>query len=307
MVGIDVGEDFLDIAALTPKSRYLRLTRIDLRNCADASAGRSPRSNRDKNAVSLLATMLTDKVCELRGAIALVDSPRWPSDLDWSKRGMVAATHPKRGREIDVRLRALVVKLRELGAPLPLLAMFPTPPMRYFGAHLNAAACKAHLRMFGEALFGDALNRDYGPASGGIFTRFMIAGFATYRALEAIGAKTYECYPDLQFRLWRRHHQLVAKNSPSGKTAALASRIRVLSALARRLGVCGFPPIQRLDEADAAILALSIIAGHQHGATLVLENPCEGRFVVAMDEAEAKLLHHVTCVTASTKFQLSRW
>jgi hypothetical protein len=307
------------------------------------------------NAIASLGSMLADKAPELRGAIALVDSPRWPSDLDWSKamgrllkkssvldspavpcpacggelkessRGSrtshcdpsgdqgpdaagsspephlkgknrqfaqhraVAAASAQRGREIDRGLRALVSSQRAPGAhsTLTSLSMFPTPPMRYFGAHLNSANCKPHLRRFGQELFDQALNRDYGPASGGIFTRFMIAGFAAYRALESIGADAYECYPDLQFRLWCRHHQLISKKQ--GRTAALASRMHVLSAVARKLGfgVSGLRKIRRLDEADAAILALSISAARQYGMIVILENPREGRFMAALDKPEA--------------------
>ena len=283
MAGVDVGEDFLDIATLAPESHHLSLTRVNLRNIVSAPA----ETRLDTNALTSLSLMLAEKVPELRGAIVLVDSPRWPSDLDWSKAGVVAATHSKRGREIDVGLRALVYTLHKLDAnsTLTTLSMFPTPPMRYFGAHLNSATCKPHLRMLGQELFGEALNHDYGAASGGVFTRFMIAGFATYRALEAIGAEVYEGYPDLQFRLWHRRHRLFSKQK--GKTSALASRIRVLSALARRLDVSGSRQVQRLDEADAAILALSIIAARQYGAIFILENPYEGRFMVALDEPEA--------------------
>ena len=246
--------------------------------------------NHGTGAVASLGAMLMDKVPQLRGAIVLVDSPRWPRDLDWSKPGVVACKHSRRSREIDVGLRALVCTLRKLGSNSTLtpLSMFPTPPMHYFGAHLNTASCKPHLRVLGQALFGEALNRDCGPAIGGIFTRFMIAGFATYRALAATEAEVYECYPDLQFKLWCRRHQLFSKNSTSGRTAALASRLRVVSGLARRIGVSGSSQIQRLDEADAAILALTAAAARQRGATFIFESSCEGRFMVALDKPEAQ-------------------
>jgi len=286
------------------------LTRLNLRDTASTPGGNPQQSKPDTNAIALLGAMLADKVPQLHLSTVLGDSPRWPRDLNWSKAsnggrggrseqtslrdanktGVAAATRSHRSREIDDGLRVLAFRLRESGAnsALTALSMFPTPPMRYFGAHVNSATCKPHLRMLGQTLFGASLNRDYGPPSGGIFTRFMIAGFATYRALETIGAEAYECYPDLQFRLWCRHHRLFAKNSTSGKAAALASRIRVLSALARRLGVSGFRQIRRLDEADAAILALSVIAARKHGETLIFENSREGRFMVALDEPEAQ-------------------
>jgi hypothetical protein len=273
---------------LAPESR-LYLTRVNLRNIGSALEN-PQRLNRHTGAVASLGAMLMDKAPQLRDAIVLVDSPRWPRDLDWSQPGVVAATHSRRSREIDVGLRALVCALRKLGSNSTLtpLSMFPTPPMRYFGANLNTASCKPHLRVLGQALFGEALNRDYGPAIGGIFTRFMIAGFATYRALAGTDAEVYECYPDLQFRLWYRRHQLFSKKSTSGRTAALASRLGVVSGLARRIGVSGSNQIQRLDEADAAILALSVAAARQQGATFIFENACEGSFMVALDEPEAQ-------------------
>ena len=161
--------------------------------------------------------------------------------------------------------------------------MFPTPPMAYFGAQLNAATCKPHLRSLGQTLFGDALTRDHGPPSGGIFTRFMIAGFATYRALDTVAGELYECYPDLQFRLWCGGQLLSSKNSAGGRRAALESRVRVLSTLVSRLGVYQFPQIRRIDQADAAIMALSAAAAQSEGALMVVQNAYEGRFMVALD------------------------
>ncbi|MBV8770886.1 MAG: DUF429 domain-containing protein [Deltaproteobacteria bacterium] len=249
--------------------------------------------------------MLISAAPALRGAIVLVDSPRWPRDLNWSKsasdqcirldayRATVVASNTFRcGRRLDAALRALVFALRELGrnSAVASLSMFPTPPMNYFGAHLNSAGCKPHLRLLGRALFGRALNRDYGPASGGIFTRFMIAGFATYRALAPIAARVYECYPDLEFKLWRRGLQLFSKNSTMSRTAVLASRIRVLSALARELRISELPLIKRMDEADAAILAVSTAAAHHQRGVLTLENPDEGGFLLALKGTEAQYL-----------------
>src|SRR5690242_18052758 len=81
IAGIDVGEDFLDIAIVKPERQHINLTRVDLRRIGGAAA----EGPFDMNAIASLGSMLADKAPELRGAIALVDSPRWPSDLDWSK------------------------------------------------------------------------------------------------------------------------------------------------------------------------------------------------------------------------------
>ena len=312
MAGIDVGEDFLDLATFSPANRDLSLARVDLRTISPTPAERSTRSQVEASAVTSLRAILIETVPELAGATVLVDSPRWPRDLDWTEATgggcsgrneqtslpaahntqTVVAPYSRQGREIDAGLRALVSTLRrrDTDSTLGPLSMFPTPPMRYFGAHLNVASCKPHLRSLGQALFGEALNRDYGPASGGIFTRFMIAGFATYRALETVAAEVYECYPDLQFKLWCRGQRLLSKNSTNGRNAALASRIHVLSSLARKSGVRAFPQIKRMDEADAAILALSTAVARKHGMILVVKNAGEGKFMVAMRGPEARRL-----------------
>jgi hypothetical protein len=266
----------------------LNFNRFDLRKLANTSSSSFGRAGPD--AITLLGEMLAAEMPQLNGAIALIDSPRWPRDLDYSNPEVLVPADSKTGREIDTALRALVSKLSGAGpnSALHSLSMFPTPPMRYFGAHLKVPACKPHLRILGHVLFGDVLQRDFGPASGGVFTRFMIAGFATYRALQAIGAAPYECYPDLQFRLWRGGRPLVAKNSDRGKDAALKSRTRIVSALARELDVLGTREIQTIDEADAAVLALSVVAARERGAILVLHNAAEGSFMVALDELYAK-------------------
>jgi hypothetical protein len=116
----------------------------------------------------------------------------------------------------------------------------------------------------------------------------MVAGFATYRALDGVTDHLYESYPDLQFRLWCGRQLLSSKNSAEGRRAALKSRLRIVSALVNRLGIHQFPQIQRIDEADAAILALSTAAAQSEGALLVIQNPYEGKFLVALDGPEAQ-------------------
>jgi Protein of unknown function (DUF429) len=308
VAGIDVGEDFLDVASFSPSSLRLNLARVDLRQVS-ADPVLNPASPR-LEAIGLLSSMLINAAPELRGAIVLVDSPRWPRDLDWSDSAhassrahqtpVAARKNFRGGRQIDAALRALVCALGELGpSALATLSMFPTPPMNYFGAHLNSATCKPHLRRFGQALFGTALTREYTPVTGGIFTRFMIAGFATYQALAPFAGQVYESYPDLQFKLWRRDFQIISKNSAEGRTAALASRIRVLSALARELGMSGLPHIPLMDEADAAILALSTLAAYQQGAVLMLASPDEGSFLLGLNERQARHLKQLWSGTSN--------
>jgi hypothetical protein len=323
VAGIDVGEDFLDVATFSPARRQLSLAQVDLRTIGATQRQSPRRSQFGTSPIGSLRETLAKTVPALNNAIVLVDSPRWPRDLDWSKTtsagcrvrteqkskprassraGAMGAANPvisggarqslvsaaascRPGREIDAALRALILTLRKFGrgSTLAPLSMFPTPPMRYFGAHLNLASCKPHLRLLGQELFGEMLNRDHGPAQGGTFTRFMIAGFATYQALDTLAAEVYESYPDLQFKLWSGRQRLLAKNSTSGRSAALASRVRLLCILARKVGLREFDPIQRMDAADAAVLALSTAAAQKYGATLVVQSPREGAFMVALD------------------------
>src|SRR5205823_6051103 len=57
--------------------------------------------------VARLSAMLSGEVPQLRHAAVLIDSPRWPGDLDWSRNGVVSAEKPGAGRAIDSALRAL--------------------------------------------------------------------------------------------------------------------------------------------------------------------------------------------------------
>src|ERR1700736_5281734 len=76
IAGIDVGADFLDVAILVSGKSELRLARAALRGISADTPG----------AVAQLAARIIDVAPELAApAIALVDSTRWPCDLDWSK------------------------------------------------------------------------------------------------------------------------------------------------------------------------------------------------------------------------------
>ena len=259
-------------------------------------------------AIAALAARLRAEAPELDArAIAIVDSPRWPADLDCSAAG-VASRYPRHhaGRFIDTRLRAIVAILRHGGAhpALKPLSLFPTPPLEYFGTRLTRdPLCKPHLCAIGRELFAPALAANRGPLTGGTFTRFMLAGFAAYRALAAAGVAAYEGYPDLQFRLWSAEPCFPPKRgskAADGKpriTAgeAFAARHRILARLARKfdLGDCG--NITSLDAADAAILALSTAAACRDGALALIEALPEGRFLLALQTADAERLGLAPC------------
>src|SRR6266851_6300779 len=179
IAGIDVGEDFLDLAILVSGKSELRLARTALRGISGDTPG----------AVAQLAGRMIDIAPELAGpAIAFVDSPRWPCDLDWSKSIPMARAGHARGRLLDAHLRALMRHVGgngPTGAALRHLSMFPTPRFEYFARCAASPACKPHLRALARELFADTFDgqgRGEAPRGGAIFTRFMLSGFAAYRA-----------------------------------------------------------------------------------------------------------------------------
>jgi hypothetical protein len=282
IAGIDVGEDYLDIALIQPgDAAALNLSRVDLRGI---------HASRDApgSAIGELARRIAKTAPQLnRGAVAIIDSPRWPRDLDWSEAAINENPRPGAsritGREIDASLQNIVRRLRAAGATALKLSMFPTPKMAYFAGQLHAPSCKSHLLALGRELFPSVSGSTASPV-GGSFTRFMLSGFAAYRALTACGVTCYEGYPDLQFRLWLldRDPESVA-NLPSkmgkvSRAVALDARRRVATALATRLRIRGAKEIRTLDQADAAVMALSGAATRREACGLLLAHPSEGSF-----------------------------
>jgi hypothetical protein len=113
----------------------------------------------------------------------------------------------------------------------------------------------------------------------------MLSGFAAYRALEGAGVMAAEAYPDLQFRLWKDGGVLLPK---SRGRAAFDQRKTIAQAIAAQLQIQGAGHIATMDEADAAILALSARAALNHGAIGLIEEPYEGRFAAALQPAQAR-------------------
>lgn len=300
IAGVDVGEDFLDVALVSSARRALDLGRIRLDEISasgEDSAG-SPGVIPAPGVISTIAQRLRAHAPDLANAIVIVDSPRWPADLDLARPGAIPrSARDHNGREIDRRLRTLVAQLLATAAypALRPLALFPTPSFDYFARRIAHGGCKPHLRAIGRELFGAALKGRPGRLTGGTFTRFMIAGFAAYRALGAIGAATYEGYPDLQFRLWCAAPVLPPKKGRRAKSGeprvtareAFASRLRILDHLARVAAIEGCHRVRTQDAADAAVLALCVAAARERGFLRTVEVPAEGRFLVALPAVES--------------------
>lgn len=222
--------------------------------------------------------------------IAFIDSPRWPSDCDCR----IPSLHPRSGhaggRHIDANLRTIVRSLAvaSAGDSALRLSLFPTPRHDYFLSCIRDRACKPHLRAFGCQLFDSALSpsSNDGPRGGAIFTRFMLTGFAVYRALETLRIEAFEAYPDLQFRLWRNDHLLASK---SAGRIALANRSEILAALAAECKVA-VAHLTTMDQADAAILAMSARSAWGRGAIALIEDPEEGCFAIPLQSRQAASL-----------------
>ena len=267
ILGVDVGEDFLDLALLLPDRATLSYHRVPLRDIK-------------RQVVGSIATRIAELLnSNLKGGIALVDSPRAPRDVDCSSARMIRRMDAPRTRVIDASLRELLREKFE-GKMRP-LSMFPTPLAAYFAGCIAHSGCKPHLRAIAEELLAPMIAepvfaRD-GVLAGGTFTRFMLAGFAVFPALERLGMRAFESYPDLQMRLWSDGVKLPPKRAGE----ALRVRQMICSRLAAAVEVANFRAPKTLDESDAAVLALSAAVSNLTGALIELCCPPEGRFAVA--------------------------
>ena len=207
----------------------------------------------------------------------MIDSPRAPRDVDCSGPKMTTRRDAPSGRLIDAALRDLL-RCESKGT----ISMFPTPRAEYFAGCIASATCKPHLRAIGEEMLTSVIEvretKIEGPILGGTFTRFMLAGFGVFPALEELGIRAFESYPDLMMRLWSEDGPLPAKKL---RGEALRVRARICARLARLVGIREFRIPTTLDEADAAVLALSAAASSTGGSLVELHCPAEGKFAVA--------------------------
>ena len=267
ILGVDVGEDFLELALLSADRAALSHHRVALAGIA-------------KPVVESLAKRVVNAVGRnLRGALALVDSPRTPRDIDCSGAKIRMRIEAPRARVIDTSLRELL--RARFDGTMRSLSMFPTPLASYFAACAAQRECKPHLRAIAEEILTSAIRIPRSMKSeslaGGTFTRFMLVGFAVFPALERMGVRAFEAYPDLQMRLWSDGIELPPK---SLRAEALRARTSISAQLAGIVGVSNYQAPTTLDEADAAVLALSAAASSSTRSLIELHCPAEGRFAV---------------------------
>jgi hypothetical protein len=269
-VGVDVGEDFLDLAVISAKPLKLRYHRVPLCGIED-------------DPLEILRKRLL-ACCPDAGLrfLALIDSPRWPRDLDCSQPAIARRDPVPTGRTLDGVLRQMLRASPRHSAMR--LSMFPTPPLQYFRQCARNPACKPHLRSVYHRLFesepAQSIPRHLTDAvesgRGGNFTRFMLAGFIAFAAWDSLDVRTLEAYPDLQFRLWS-DNRLAPKGA--GKRALMA-RVAINRRLRTMLGIAPFPLPANLDQADAEILASSAMLAAKQRSLRFLEHPAEGRFLL---------------------------
>ena len=262
-----MGEDFLDLAVLRIDELTLQHHRIALRGIEAAPL-----------------EMIRERLRECCPGVcprwlALIDSPRWPLDLDCSKPAVVKRDPMSAGRMLDRELRA-ILRLAPGRAAMP-LSMFPTPRLEYFTGCVRQPSCKPHLRAAYTHLFGPS-DGPLEPAlaaaaavKGGTFTRFMLTGFLAFRAFQSLGATTLEAYPDLQFRL-SASAPLQPKRAGQ---AALVQRVAINRKLRRVIGIKRAPLPATIDQADAEILVLSAALAARRGSLCALEYAAEGSFL----------------------------
>lgn len=271
--------------------RELRYSRIDLREYAGT------------NPIGMLAGALAQAVPELRrNAIAIVDSPRSPVDLDCSTAKFALRADSPPTRTIDAALRKLVSEIRLTGPADRKIkfSLFPTPRFDYFARCVGDSNCKPHLRAFGAQVFR-SLDRfahsglPAHPSGGALFTRFMLAGFAVYHALDALKVETYEGYPYLAFKLWMNPREALPPKDKrrERRMKALNARADILRRLAASIPNFRLTQPADCDQADAAILATTLALASQStraGSTAEIRSRAEGRFIVAVTLADAKTL-----------------
>ncbi len=281
IAGIDVGEDFLDLAVLHIRTLTLQHHRIALRGTQAAPLD-----------------MIRERLracCPDAGPqwLALIDSPRWPLDLDCSKPALAHRDPVPAGRLLDRALREILRASPSHAAMR--LSMFPTPRLDYFTRCARRPNCKPHLRAAYTHLFGPsdrlanpAFNSAAASSTGGNFTRFMLAGFLRLQSLPIARRANPGGVSGIAIQICRRGEPLLPKRA--GRPA-LAQRVAINRKLRRVIGIKRSPLPANLDQADAEILVLSAALAARRGALGALEHPAEGALSSHCPASAVRLAH----------------
>jgi hypothetical protein len=244
--------------------------------------GRVPIVSKTRHPIAQIAESISECFPELGpGAVALVDSPRAPR----------VAHRESRQRDLDVMLRLTVATLNRArcSAEYVRLSLFPTPAPEYFARCASATACKPHLIRIARELRLTSKRTKAAPRGRGwLFTRFMLAGFATHRALEQLGVETFESYPYVVFALWKSSSEPLPRKSE--RRAAAKARQAILARLSRSCQLTA-PVAKSLDEADAAVLAVTAhLSATGGGGALTFHSQTHGKFLLALSPRDLAAL-----------------
>jgi hypothetical protein len=171
------------------------------------------------------------------------------------------------------------------------LAMFPTPQFDYFIRCAADSRCKPHLRAFAQAILGTGATRSLAtiPRGGGqLFTRFMLGGFAAFRALERLAVESFESYPYVVFALWKNAGEGLSPKYP--RLPALRARQAIIARLADEAEIA-VPSPHTLDQADAAVLAITAhLATRAANGAFLLKSDMHGSFFLALRSSDLDAL-----------------
>jgi len=227
-----------------------------------------------KHPIAQIAARIARSFPELgSGAVALVDSPRAPC----------VPAGASRQRDLDRMLRLAVAAINRArkSAEYVRLSLFPTPAADYFVRCASAVACKPHLIGIARELRLSSRRTNSVPRGRGwLFTRFMLAGFAAHRALDQLGVDTFESYPYLVFSLWKTASEPLPPKSD--RRAASKARRTILARLTRSARITA-PVAKSLDEADAAVLAITAhLSATGRGGAVTFHSERHGRFLLPL-------------------------
>jgi hypothetical protein len=272
IAGIDVGEKFLDIAIADPRRRELRVAAVDLREL-------------QSEVVPAIAAALRERapeVCDC--AHVIIDSPRFPA----RRR---CGGHPC-GRAIDATLRELVrgVNARRNSDPSVSFSLYPTPDISYFEDRSIYDSRKPYLLSIAREVLGLDPRPGRGRHGGGrLFTRFMLVGFAVYQAAQSLGLDAVEGFPHLAFAMWLEAGETLPpkRYPPRAFDARRAIMERLASSRGMRIQWDESRPMRRrIDEADAAVLALTAAIGRESGGLYRVGAAGEGRFLLPVSRRD---------------------
>ncbi len=169
-------------------------------------------------------------------------------------------------------------------------SLYPTPDISYFEDGSIYDTRKPYLRSIAREVLGlDPHPGRRRPGGGRVFTRFMLVGFAAYRAAQSLGLDAVEGFPHLAFAMWLEAGEILPlkRHPPSAFDARRAITERLASTMGMRIQWDESRPMRRrIDQADAAVLALTAAIGRESGGLYSVGAAGEGRFLLPVSQRD---------------------